>query len=1084
MTGQEVKQERSALGPAALEGMEAFARLAAAVSKRAEVHAGGLWGSSQAMVLAALVERSGEPFVVICSSEAEARAFADDLEAFGAEPAWLPARESFSTGSSTAHADLENMRQRLQVAQRLVGPPEGRPRLLVTSVLALLQPIPNAKDIEKEFLSLALGERLDVDHLLARLIKGGYERVPLVERPGEASVRGDILDVYPFANELPLRVELFDDEIESLRTFDPADQRSVTSLEAVEVCLANDAAAGEDSGRVEALRVLAPTARLVSVEPLRIEDVAEGLRVQRSEYSQSLMHLAQVAREHKRISLQSLPAESVNFDCLSVQALAVGMHDAPAALREVTNSGARVVVLCQTEGERERFEELLAQGGGAPGLETTVGAIAKGFRMPGADLVLINHRELVGIVGRRRVKADRAAHRTRAIQSFFELKVGDLVVHAVHGLARFHGLKKMERGAGTEEHLHLMFADDVAVFVPVARIDIVQRYIGTSAANPPLDKIGSQSFRKRKEKVQRALFDLASELLEVHAKRELKTRPAWRGDPHLEREMIAEFPYVETADQLSTDEEIARDLSSDRPMDRLICGDVGFGKTELAIRAAFRVVNGGGKVVVLVPTTVLAQQHFDTFRERLADFPIEVAMLSRYVSAKDKKATIERVKLGQVDILIGTHRVLSKDVRLADVGLVIVDEEQRFGVTHKEHFKKLRAEVDLLTLTATPIPRTLHMSLSGVRDISALTVPPEGRQEIETLLTYVENEDEIREAILREKNRGGQVFYLHNRVQSIEAVAQNLQRMVPECSYAIGHGQMSGKELEGIMRLFTRGGVDVLVATTIIESGLDVPAAGTIIVHDADHFGLSELHQLRGRVGRGSQKGYCYLLIEKTKPIRDVARERLKALEEMNHLGAGFQISMKDLEIRGAGNVLGSQQSGHIGAVGYDLYCRLLKSTVERMQDGMSLEELTAEDPTLGGVDLELGLEAFLPDDWIPAADTRIELLRNLSELRTAAEHDEAEAGLRDRFGRIPTEAQNLLRVFRLKARLEEISLKRLAYQGDAYLLEFRDRVALEGLLARHRVDFRPIRTGVAHLRIPPKHKDAASALAWFEGLL
>ncbi|HIG10847.1 MAG TPA: transcription-repair coupling factor [Planctomycetes bacterium] len=1075
-------QHLAPLGVEALEGLAPFESLLAAMAGEENVQAGGLWGSAQALCLAGLFARTQEPLVVICSTETEARSFAEDLEASGAEPSWLPARESFS--ASGAHADLENMRQRLRVAQLLVGPPEQRPRILVTSVLALLQPIPSASDIEKEFLSLARGERLDVSHLLARLIKGGYERVPLVERPGETSLRGDILDIFPFANELPLRVELFDDEIESLRTFDPLDQRSVEALDSLEVCLANDTASLEDASHLEACQALAPTARLVSVEPLRIEDVAEGLRVQRSEYAQALLHLDRVHSEHKHLTLQSLPAQGVNFGCLSVQALAVGMQDAPSALREIQDSGERVLVLCQTEGERARFSLLLEEGGGAQGLETRVGAVSKGFRMPGASLVVINHRELVGIVGRRRVRSDKAAHRTRAIQSFFELKVGDLVVHAVHGLARFHGLKRMERGAGTEEHLHLMFAEDVSVFVPVARIDMVQRYIGSGAGSPALDKIGSTSFRKRKEKVQRALFDLAADLLEVHARRALKKRPAWRGDAHLEREMIAEFPFVETCDQVTCDEEIARDLASEQPMDRLICGDVGFGKTELAIRAAFRVVNGNGRVVVLVPTTILAQQHFETFSERLADFPIEIAVLSRYVSSKDKMVTLERVKRGRVDILIGTHRVLSKDVRLDDVGLVIIDEEQRFGVTHKEHFKKLRAEVDLLTMTATPIPRTLHMSLSGVRDISALTVPPEGRQDIETSLAYSEDETLIREALLREKNRGGQVFYLHNRVQSIEGVAQNLQRIVPECSYAIGHGQMSSRQLEHVMRLFTRGEVDVLVATTIIESGLDVPAAGTICVHDADRFGLSELHQLRGRVGRGDQKGYCYLLIEKTKPIRDVARNRLKALEEMSQLGAGFQISMKDLEIRGAGNVLGSQQSGHIGAVGYDLYCRLLKSTVERMQAGMSLEELTAHDPSIGGVDLELGLDAYLPEDWIPAADTRIELLRQLSEVRTQEDHDEAQALLRDRFGRIPIEAQALLHVFLLKARLEPLSITRLAYQKDTFIIEFSDRVAIEALFAQRRVDFRPIRTGLAHLIIPSQHTEAKQALAWFEGFL
>jgi len=1074
----------TAPGLAQLQGLEAFERLTGRLDKQRRVAVGGLWGSSQALVLAGLVRRRPEPWIAVLSSEAEARVFADDLRFFGADPVWFPSRTSYAAGSARAHADLENVRQRLQVAQQLVGPAEERPRLVVTSVLALLQPIPNAKDIEREFLSFAVGERLDADHLLQRLVKGGYERLPLAEEPGHVSLRGDILDVFPFASDLPLRIELFDDEIESLRTFDPADQRSVETLEAVEVCLVNDAATTEDEGHVEPMRVLSPSARYVEVEPLRIADVAEGLRVQRSEYAQGLMHLDAEIAGRQHLSLASLPAENVNFDTQSVQGLAVGMTDAPQALREVTEAGGEVHVLCQTEAEAERFGQLIEQRGGVPGMALDVGAVGKGFRLSAGQLVVVNHRELVGIIGRTRTRSKAAAHRTRAIQSFFELKVGDYVVHAVHGLARFHGLERMERGEGTEEHLKLVFADEVNVFVPASRIDIVQRYIGTGSAAPPLDKIGGQSFRKRKEKVQKALYDLAAELLEVHAKRAMKKRPSWGGEDELVGQMIAEFPYVETPDQLTTDAELAKDLGSEKPMDRLICGDVGFGKTELAMRAAFRVVNGGGKVVVLVPTTVLAGQHFDTFRERMADFPIEIAMLSRYVAPKDRKKTIERAKAGEIDILIGTHRLLSKDVQLTDVGLVIIDEEQRFGVTHKEHFKKLRAEVDLLTLTATPIPRTLHMSLSGVRDISALTVAPEGRQEIDTVLTYVEAEAEIREALLREKNRGGQVFYLYNRVQSIDAVAQHLQQLVPECSYAIGHGQMPGRELESVMRVFTRGDVDVLVATTIIESGLDVPAAGTIIVHDADHFGLSELHQLRGRVGRGSQRGYCYLLIEKTKPIRDVARERLKALEEMNQLGAGFQISMKDLEIRGAGNVLGPQQSGHIGAIGYDLYCRLLKATVERMQDGMSLEELTRDDPTLVGVELELGLEAFLPETWISDVHARIEILRELSELNTLEQHEDTAASLRDRFGRIPPEAERLLRSFRLRLRLDQLSITRLAWQKDCYLIQFADRVALEGLFAGKRVDLRPIRTGLAHLRTPEGCTTAEAALDWFEGLL
>jgi transcription-repair coupling factor (superfamily II helicase) len=1071
----------AAPGLALLADLPGFARVRERLERHGDASVGGLWGSSQALLVAALARVRQEPFVVCCSTEVEARQFADDLRFFGAESVWFPARASFSTGANRAHADLESVRTRLQVAQKLVGPPEGRPRLLVTSLLALLQPIPNARDIEREFLNFAVGERLNAEHLLARLVKGGYERVPLAETPGDVSLRGDILDVFPFAADLPLRIELFDDEIESLRTFDPVDQRSVETLDAVEVCMVNDAASGEDEGHVEPMRVLAPTACYVEVEPLRVQDVADGLRVQRAEHGQALLHLDQEVASRARLRVASLPAEHVNFDTRSVQGLAVGMAEAPGALREVVDAGGEVVVVCQTEGEEKRFRELMSQRVGLDGIRTATGSLGKGFRLAPGPLVVVGHRELVGILGRTGGGAKGRAHRTRAIQSFFELKVGDHVVHAVHGMARFHGLKKMERGGGTEEHLHLVFADEVSVFVPASRIDIVQRYIGASAAAPALDKVGGSSFRKRKEKVQKALYDLAGELLEVHARRMMKRRPTWGEDDELVREMIAEFPYEDTPDQATTDAEVHADLASDRPMDRLICGDVGFGKTELAIRAAFRVASRGGKVVVLVPTTVLASQHHDTFRQRLADFPLTIEMLSRYVAPRQRKEILERASAGKVDILIGTHRLLSKDVKLDGVGLVIIDEEQRFGVTHKEHFKKLRAEVDLLTLSATPIPRTLHMSLSGVRDISALTSPPEGRQEIDTILTYVEEEEELREAILREKNRGGQVFYLYNRVQSIGAVAQRVQQLVPECTYAVGHGQMGGKELEKVMRAFTRGEVDVLIATTIIESGLDVPAAGTIVVHDADHFGLSELHQLRGRVGRGSQRGYCYLLIEKTKPIRDVARERLKALEEMNHLGAGFQISMKDLEIRGAGNVLGPQQSGHIGAVGYDLYCRLLKATVERLQQGMSLEEVQAEDPTLNGVELELGLEAYLPDTWIGDVHTRIEILRELSEVPTLEQHEEYRAGLRDRFGRIPAPAEALLRSFRLRLALQEAGITRVAWQQDRYLLQFADRLALERLFGGHGVDLRTIRTGLAHLVLPPGLGDAAAALDWLE---
>ena len=1051
------------------------------LAKTKRISAGNLWGSSQALMLAAYATRVPHPMLVVTSTEVEARAFQDDLAAFGAESVFLPAREAGRAGA----VDPESLRRRLEVARRFAGSSAEKPHILVASLIALLEPLPAGAELDAAMLHLEVGAKLNSEHMMSRLVKRGYTRAPLVERPGEVSLRGDVLDLWTYALGLPLRIELFDDEIESLRSFDPVDQRSVAKHEELEVLLASDAGSIETGDGVQPVTLLSSSALVVLVEPLRIEDVAGGLVVRSGSHQKAMMGYRTAVEARRRLELQSLPGENLSFDTRSVQALEVGIPEAPAALRALLEAGERVVLCCQTPAERERFLRLVDEKGGAPGLEVSVGAVSRGFRLPAAKLVLLNHRELVGVLGRRGAsKRERPTHRSRAIQSFFELTIGDYVVHAVHGLARFEGLTHIERSGGEEEHLHLVFADDVALYVPASRIDVVQRYVGTSGSPPTLDKIGGQTFRKRKEKVQRALVDLAADLLEVHAKRALETRPAWQPDADLVRTMIDEFPYTETPDQLTVDEEIAHDLTSEHPMDRLLCGDVGFGKTELAMRAAFRVVSAGAQVAILVPTTVLAQQHYESFRERLADFPVRVGRLSRYVPAREQKETIDAAAAGKVDILIGTHRVLSKDVKLPKLGLIIIDEEQRFGVTHKEHFKKFRAQVDILTLTATPIPRTLNMSLSGVRDISALTMAPEGRQDVETVLGHLEDDELVRDVLLREKLRGGQVFVLHNRVHSIEAAAMRLKKLVPECTFAIGHGQMGSGPLQRVMDAVTRGDVDVLVATTIIESGLDIPAAGTILVEAADTFGLSELHQLRGRVGRGSQKAYCYLLVERTKPIRDIARERLKALEELSQLGAGFQISMKDLEIRGAGNILGPEQSGHIAAVGYDLYCRLLKSTIDRLQGGESLDSvrLTVELDT--GVELELGLRAFLPLDWIPEAATRLEILRGLSSIHGPEDARAALEMLRDRFGRVPPEAQALVRSFQLKASLDPLGLTRLAWKDGFYLLEFTDRVAIEAWLGGRRVDFRPIRTGVAHLHPSNDARTPEKALAWLERLL
>ncbi|MEO2163648.1 MAG: transcription-repair coupling factor [bacterium] len=1047
---------------------------------------GNLWGSSQGLLLASALSHppmDGELTLVVTSTEAEAEAMAEDLRSFGQEAQQFPARQQRAKGGPSS--DARSMRMRLQLVQALGRSAADRPRAVVSSLLALLQPVPPLKELESHFLHLAVGDALDPQPLLRSLVANGYTRQPLAEAPGEVSLRGDILDLFPFAADLPLRVEIFEDEIESVRTFDPESQLSVETLTSLEVCTAAESATLESGEGASLLGFLGPGAWIVEVEPLRVEEKAESLRNQSAAHERALRQFTSERADHPNLQLQSLPGEDRSLDTRSVKSLEVGMRQAAGALREAAASTGRVIVLCLNEAERHRLRETWADEVGMDSIELRIGSITRGFGVPALDLLLVGHHELKGMLGARRRTQPRSAHKVRAIQSFFELRPGDLVVHAVHGLARYRGLEKVERGGGHEEHLHLEFADRVSLFVPSSRIDMVQRYIGPGAAGLSLDRIGAGTFRKRKERVERGLFDMAAELLEVQAQRALRKRPSWEGDSELVDDLVQSFPYEDTPDQAEVDQSLAEDLYGDRPMDRLICGDVGFGKTELAVRAAFRVVNGGGQVAVLVPTTILSEQHFGTFRERMADFPVEVDVLSRYVTGADARNVVERVAAGSVDVLVGTHRILSKDVQWKNLGMVIIDEEQRFGVTHKEHFKQLRAEVDVLALTATPIPRTLHMSLSGLRDISALTVPPPGRQAIETVLGYGDDETLIREAILGELNRGGQVFFLHNRVRSIDGVAERLQNLIPSAVFAIGHGQMGAKELRAVMDAFESGEVNVLVATTIIENGLDIPLAGTILIDDADCFGLSELHQLRGRVGRGDQKAFCYLLVERHKPLKDIARERLKALEEFNKLGSGFEISVKDLELRGAGNILGAQQSGHIAAVGYDMFCRLLKSTVDRLEagEGVGPETVRVEE-TEAGAELELGLEAYLPEDWIPGQSRRLDVLREISVLHEPAQVEAFGKSLRERYGRLPGPAKTLLRSIALKVRLDAFGLRSLAWRDGSYLITYTDPVAFTQLFEGRGLDLRRARRGVMHLFLPTEVQGPEAGLSWLESLL
>jgi transcription-repair coupling factor (superfamily II helicase) len=662
-------------------------------------------------------------------------------------------------------------------------------------------------------------------------------------------------------------------------------------------------------------------------------------------------------------------------------------------------AGQEVFVVCQTDAEARRLGDVFGatQTAQQGRLHFPIGSLQSGFRWVTERIVLVGSGELFRRTDLRRPTRRRLS---RVIDSFLELREGDLVVHVGHGIARYRGLKLLEKNGQVEEHLELEFSGHTKLYVPTTKIGLVQKYVGGTKSRPTLGKLGGRLWGRQKERVEEAVTDLAADMLELQAARASRPGIAFPPDTEWQREFDASFPYNETPDQLITIDAIKRDMCQPRPMDRLLCGDVGFGKTELAMRAAFKTVEAGYQVAVLVPTTLLCEQHHRTFMQRMAEFPFEIASLSRFATRRGQTNIIGRLEEGSIDIVIGTHRLAQSDVRFRNLGLVIIDEEQRFGVEVKERLKALRRSVDVLTMTATPIPRTLHMGLLGLRDISNLETPPEDRLAVETRVARFEPEL-IRHAVLRELNRGGQIFFVHNRVEDIEIVARRLRQIVPEANLAIAHGQMHEDDLETVMLDFIDRRYDMLLATTIIESGLDIPNANTIFIDEADRYGLADLHQLRGRVGRYKHRAYCHLLVDPNKNLSPNAAKRLRAIEEFSDMGAGFAIAMRDLEIRGAGNILGSEQSGHIATIGYELYCELLEQAVRRLQQ---LPPKTSIE-----VDVDLPGEGFIPGSYVPDMRLKIDLYRRLARVTTVQELDDFRSELLDRFGAPPPVVQHLL---------------------------------------------------------------------------
>ena len=1036
-----------------LETAEDFAPLLDALGQGRAGTIDGAWNSSASLVAATLARHAPQTLLIVLAHPRDADAWAEDLVSFaGVAPVLFPAWDALPTKDTVIDAVAG---QRLRVLRQLEEEP---PRLLLTTLQALLQPVPDRAQLIKQRRRLKVGSQADLEEVTAWLVEHAFQRMEAVELPGEFSRRGGILDVFSLDAEAPYRIEFVGDDIESIRQFSPESQRSLGDLTVVEIT-AHHSSVGSRQSAVSSQQP--PTADrspltnltghfcdylptktwTILVEPDDLHEQGKHY-LERITDVRGLFSIPAVIAQLVRfpsVRLTALPSASMEAIChLRVESVERFSGDVTKIKDELDSVAEtdQVLIACHNEAERKRLGEVLGSSRLAETdrLRLVVGRVHAGFRLlipearglaSGLGFVVLGDHELFHREETRVVKPRRQLE-ARAIDSFLDLGDGDLVVHVSHGIARYCGMEVLDKNGHTEEHLILEFREGTRVYVPVSKIDLVQKYVGGARTDPELSKLGGTSWQKKKDRVEAAVMDLASDMLELQALRESQPGIAYPADTEWQKEFEAAFPYEETPDQLTTAAEIKRDMQRSRPMDRLVCGDVGYGKTELAIRAAFKAIDNGGQVAVLVPTTVLAEQHFRTFSQRLAEYPFVVEGISRFRSPAEQKRIVERLAQGGIDIIIGTHRLVSADVKFKDLGLVIIDEEQRFGVEHKERLKRLRKTVDVLTLTATPIPRTLHLSLLGIRDISNLETPPPDRLAIETRIVRFDS-TLIRHAILRELNRDGQVYFVHNRVHNIHDMADTIRSIVPEARIVIGHGQMNEHALEQAMIQFVRREADILVATTIIESGLDIPNVNTIFINQADNYGLADLHQLRGRVGRYKHRAYAYLVLDSERQLTPTASRRLKAIEEFTELGAGFKIAMRDLEIRGAGNILGTQQSGHIAAVGYEMYCQLLENAVRRAGNKPIRTPLE--------VSVDLPWPAFLPRSYVPAQRQKIEVYRRLSRLRRLERLEDFRQELRDRFGPFPDAVEWLLRLaeVRLLAARWQITSVHLEDQNVKY---------------------------------------------------
>lgn len=1067
----------------------------------------GLLEPAKQLFLSTIIETKSAPILYVTDSLARAEHVYNLFKEEQSEidTYWFPAEEIIAAEVATSSPNYRTAR--IQFLSALATSKTG---IFITSTSGLRRLVPEPKDVIEARITLEVGAEYEFQTLISDLNALGYQRVEQVEKKGEFAVRGSVVDIFPLNQDDPIRMDFFDIEIDSLRTFDQATQRSIENIEKIEVLPATDLIINETKLN-QAIKTM--NNELAQAQKKLSEENFEALQQNINEVIERWKH-HQLIQEDTMYAKQLYAAKTSLLDYLTKGTLV--LDDYPRILdaeTDIENNEASWIVdqlknnvLLDNEsfgvdirtlikkksvpqlflsmfqkgmgrlkfdqlteittravqdffgqmpvlkGEVERWLarkqtvlifanskerqgkitevlhdfEIAAQKVNADRIQMAAVNIIgqsfpQGFDMPSTKLVVLTEKELFAKVPKKHPRQQHVENAER-LKSYTELKTGDYVVHVNHGIGKFMGMTTMEVDGVHQDYMTIQYKGSGQLFIPVTQLNLVQKYVAAEGKSPKLNKLGGSDWAKTKKNVASKIEDIADDLIELYAKREAEKGFAFKPDDSYQRQFDNDFPYTETPDQLRSIEEIKKDMERERPMDRLLVGDVGYGKTEVALRAAFKAVESGKQVAILVPTTILAQQHFDTMNERFEGYPIATGILSRFQTGAQVKETLEGLKDGSVDVIVGTHRLLSKDVEFKDLGLLVIDEEQRFGVKHKERIKELKSQVDVLTLTATPIPRTLNMSMIGVRDLSVIETPPTNRYPIQTYVME-ENAGAIREGIMREMRRNGQVFYLHNRVQDIEKVVAEIEALVPEARVGYIHGQMTEKQLEDILFEFIAGEYDVLVTTTIIETGIDIPNANTLFVENADHMGLSQLYQLRGRIGRSSRVAYAYFLYQKNRVLTELGEKRLEAIKDFTELGSGFKIAMRDLSIRGAGNLLGKQQHGFIDSVGYDLYSQMLADAVKKKQGKKVKRRSDSE--------ISLGIEGFLPSSYIEDEQQKIEFYKRLRQANSHEEVVDIQDDMLDRFGDYPAEVDNLLQITDLKIIADQVQVERITRKDD-----------------------------------------------------